>query len=175
MLKCDPGVAGSSADLSVSCANRFSIARSLIMFTLRRNDISPAITRMIRAASGPQRRAMLRAMGTTFMSITQGNFNQVGASYRPTPWAAKKDGSPATLKKSGLLAQSFHLEVTDSFAKVSNPTVYAATHQFGRDWGRGSRIPARPFFPVLNGKLTPQAERLILSAGRRALERELGK
>lgn len=145
------------------------------MFTLRRNDISPAITRMIRNAPSSTRRVVLRAMGTTFMSITQGTFNSVGASYRPSPWAPKKDGTPSNLKKSGLLAQSFHLEVTDQFAKVSNPTVYAATHQFGRDFGRGSPIPARQFFPVKDGKLTPAAERLIMAAGQRALERELRK
>ena len=128
---------------------------------------------MLRGASGPQKRAALRAMGTVFMSITQGNFNGVGARYRPVPWANKKDGTPSNLKKSGLLSQSFHLEVTDNFAKVSNPTVYAATHQFGRDWGRGSPIPARPFFPVQNGKLTPAAEKLIMAAGERVLRQNI--
>ena len=66
-----------------------------------------------------------------------GNFNDAGASYRPIPWAPKKDGSPSKLQKSGTLSRSFHLEATDERATVSTPVVYAATHQFGRTEGRG--------------------------------------
>ena len=71
------------------------------------------------------------------------------------------------------MSRSFHLEVTSSRAAVSNPVIYAATHQFGRTEGRGSPIPARPFFPVLDGKLTPKAEEKIGAAGKRAMQRQL--
>ena len=98
-------------------------------FKLTRNDISPRLAAMARAARNPE--PVFRAMGTTFMSITMGNFNDAGSEYRPKPWPAKKDGTPSKLQKSGTLSRSFHLEVTDKYAKVSNPTIYAATHQFG--------------------------------------------
>jgi phage gpG-like protein len=140
-----------------------------IGFSLTRNDVSPALTRAAKAAKQPEK--VFRAMGTTFLSITMGNFNDAGAAYRPKTWAAKKDGSPSKLQKSGTLSRSFHLEVTNASAKVSNPTIYSATHQFGRD---GANIPARPFFPVDEaGKLTPKAEEKIASAGRRAIERQI--
>jgi phage gpG-like protein len=141
-------------------------------FKLTRNDISPKLSKMVKVARNPVR--VLRAMGTTFMSITMGNFNDVGAEYRPKPWSNKKDGTPSKLQKYGTLAKSFHLEVTDQRATVSNPTPYAATHQFGRTEGRGSPIPARPFFPVLDNKLTPRAEEKIAAAGQRMMESETG-
>ena len=140
-------------------------------FKLTRNDISPKLAKMAATAKNPIR--VLRAMGTTFMSITMGNFNDVGAEYRPKPWVNKKDGKPSKLQKSGTLSRSFHLEVTDQRATVSNPTIYAATHQFGRTEGRGAPIPARPFFPVLDGKLTEKAEEKIAAAGQRMLDSEI--
>lgn len=161
----------------------------MAFFSITRNDISPAITRLIASARNP--RPVLRAMGTTFKSITEGTFNSVGASYRPNPWPAKRDGSPSILQQSTTLAKSFHLAVTQTTATVSNPMIYAAIHQFGGvirpvkakrlSWiGPGGQrffamqvtIPARPFFPVLGDKLTAAAEAKILRAGERALARE---
>ena len=126
-------------------------------------------------------------MGTTFKSITEGTFNSVGASYRPMPWAAKWDGSASNLQRSTTMAKSFHLRVDDDSATLSNPMPYAAAHQFGatiRSKSGGSlvfklgdktvfakkvTIPPRPFFPVLNGKLTPAAEEKIAAAARRVI------
>lgn len=141
-----------------------------IGFHIERNDISPRLSKLASAAKHPAK--VLRSMGTTFMSITMGNFNDAGSEFRPALWARKKDGSVSKLQKSGTMSRAFHLEVSDSHAKVSNPVIYAATHQFGRDFGRGSPIPPRPFYPVLDGKLTPKAEDLIARAGERALLRE---
>ena len=140
-------------------------------FKLTRDDISPKLAALAATARNPEK--VFRAMGTTFMSITMGNFNDAGSDYRPSVWPAKKDGSPSKLQKSGTLSRSFHLTVNSQGATVSSPTIYAATHQFGRTEGRGSPIPARPFFPVLDGKLTPQAEEKIAAAGKRAIEREI--
>jgi phage gpG-like protein len=158
---------------------------------ITRNDISPALSRLARGAARPA--AVLRAMGTTFKSITEGNFNSVGAQYRPAPWRAKRDGTPSNLQKSTTLAKSFRLEVTNTYARVSNPMVYAPIHQFGgkikpkksrvltwvgadgkRVFARSVTMPARPFFPVLDGKLTAAAERLIGNAARRVMERQAG-
>lgn len=140
-------------------------------FKVTRDDISPKLAAMALAARNPEK--VFRAMGTTFMSITMGNFNDAGSDYRPSVWPAKKDGSPSKLQKSGTLSRSFHLTVSSAGATVSNPTIYAATHQFGRTEGRGSPIPARPFFPVLDGHLTPKAEQKIAAAGMRAIERQI--
>ena len=139
------------------------------MFSVTRNDISPALTRMINGVKPPNRKRVLRAMGTTFKSITEGTFNSAGAQYRPKEWAPKKDGSPSILQKTTTMAKSFALEVTDDAATVTNPTKYAATHQFGRQQGSGE-IPARPFFPVVDGKLTPKAEEKIAASARRVLD-----
>ena len=159
-----------------------------VSFKVTRNDISPKLSKLAAAAKHPE--PVFRAMGTTFMSITMGNFNDAGAEYRPKPWAPKKDGTPSKLQKSGTLSRSFHLTVTDKSAVVSNPTIYAATHQFGRPTktthvhtdaaGKRSEsqtvggIPARPFFPVDDsGKLTPAAEEKIAAAGQRAIMRQV--
>ncbi len=161
-------------------------------FTITRDDISPAISRLIAAARN--KAPVLRAMGTTFKSITEGTFNSVGASYRPRPWPAKQDGTPSILQQSTTLAKSFHLAVTNESATVSNPMIYAAIHQFGGvikpvkakrlSWvGPGGQrffamqvtIPARPFFPVIDNKLTPAAEQKIMRAGERMLAREAGQ
>jgi phage gpG-like protein len=109
-------------------------------------------------------------MGTTLMSITMGTFNDAGSEYRPTSWPPKKDGTPSKLQKSRTLSRSFHLTVTSTSATVGNPTIYAATHQFGR---ASANILPRPFFPVLNEKLTPKAEEKIASAGQRAIMRQI--
>lgn len=172
-------------------------AMSRASFTVTRNDISPALSRLAGAARRP--RKIFLAMGNVFKSITVGNFTSSGLQYRPIPWVAKKDGTPATLKKTGLLWHSFNLTVSDQGATLSNPTPYAARHQFGdSDYDAGKSegsiktkyanprfagswqerrsgahgMPPRPFYPVKDGKLTPAAEKLIGDAGRRAIERE---
>ncbi len=143
------------------------------------------------AAAARRPEPIFRAMGTTFKSITEGTFNSVGAEYRPAPWKPKRDGTPSILQKSTTLAKSFQLQVSNTYARLSNPTRYAAIHQFGgtihghpwlrMKWGPGARdwatvgqvvMPARPFFPVLNGKLTPAAEEKIARAGQRAAQRQ---
>jgi phage gpG-like protein len=169
-----------------------------LSFKLTRNDISPALSRLDAGAKNPA--PIYRAMGTTFKSITEGNFNSAGADYRPSPWPAKKDGTVSILQKSGALVHAFNLEVTNKYARLSNPMIYAAIHQFGaRDhvagvvvgtiktkyanhryagsWNvvtkGGKGIPPRPYFPIgPDGKLTPKAEALIARAAHRALARQ---
>ncbi len=132
-------------------------------FAMTRNDIAPALSRMAATARNP--RQVLQAMGNVFKSITEGNFSGQGSEYRPSQWPAKKDGSPATLKKSGLLWHSFHLVVDDHAAVLSNPTPYAAAHQFGY---APRNLPPRPFYPVIDGRLTPAAAEKIGAAGHAA-------
>ena len=161
-----------------------------LSFKITRNDISPALSRMAAAAKNPT--AVFRAMGTTFLSITMGNFG-VDPSYRPAPWKEKRDGTPSHLQKSGTLSRNFHLEVGQDHATVqSGVRDYAAIHQFGGtirgkpwlrfEWAPGRwatvaqvTIPARPFFPVVDDRLTAKAEEKISAAGQRALARQIGE
>ena len=159
-----------------------------ISFRVTKNDISPALTSMANAAKRPE--PIFRAMGTTFPSLTMGNFKT--SDYRPAPWPAKRDGTPSNLQKHGVLCKNFSLRVTSTGATLSSGVhAYAAIHQFGgkitgKPWLKfkiGDKwvtlhevtIPARPFFPVANGKLTAKAEEKIGAAGRRAVERQLAK
>ena len=160
-----------------------------LSFRITHDDVSPALTRMAAAARRPE--PIFRAMGTTFLSLTQGNKD---SAYRPASWPAKKDGTQSTLQKSGTLSSSFHLSVSNTGATVSNPMVHAAIHQFGSKGHiagvrigqiqpkksryvqtpesimSGSKgIPPRPFFPVVRGKFTPNAEQNIRAAGERVL------
>lgn len=160
---------------------------------LTRNDIAPALSKLAAGARNPT--AVLRAMGTTFKSITEGTFNSVGARFRPKAWPVLKDpaGQPSILQRSTTMCKAFQLEVTSTYARLSNPMVYARIHQFGgvikpkgakrlswigSDGGRRFAakvtIPARPFYPVTSdgSGLTPEAEGLIARAGERALQRQ---
>lgn len=163
-------------------------------FRLTRNDISPSLSRLVSTAKNPV--PVLRAMGTTFKSITEGTFNSFGAAYRPKPWPPLKDpeGVPSNLQKSTTLAKAFTLTVTAQAATLANPMPYAAIHQFGgiirpktkrflswinsdgeRVFAKMVTIPARPFFPILNDKLTPAAEEKIGAAAQRAIDREANR
>jgi hypothetical protein len=102
-------------------------------FSTTRNDISPALTELV--ASAKNKEPVLRAMGTTFMSITMGNFNSVGRAYRPTPWKPKADGSVSNLQsRNPVLSKSFQLTVTGESATVSNPMKYAPVLPGGQCW-----------------------------------------
>ena len=56
-----------------------------ISFRVTRDDLSPKLSKLASTASRPAK--VFRAMGTTFMSITMGTFNDVGAKYRAATWA----------------------------------------------------------------------------------------
>ena len=161
----------------------------MFSFLLNRDDISPALSRMARAAKNPAE--VFRAMGTTFMSLTMGNFKS--DAYRPAAWRSKRDGSESKLQQSGVLSRSFKLSVTATGATVKAPPIYAAIHQYGGvikskhgkflrfKWGPGDadwatvkevKIPPRPFFPVQNDRLTDKASEKIAAAGQRVIQRQ---
>jgi phage gpG-like protein len=118
-----------------------------------RDGISPAIARL--ASRVRNRKPILEAMGLEFVSLSKRAFTT--PSLRPLPWRDKVDGTPATLRKSGALWQSIRVaEVTNDSVTAASDRPYAAIHQLG-----GEKMPARPFFPVLDGKLTPTAKERI--------------
>ena len=79
---------------------------------------------------------------------------------RPSPWAPRKSGGkwPLLIKHpNGGLWQSFIREIKgDDSVVIRTDKKYARYHQTGT-----KHIPARPFFPVKDGKLTPDCMREI--------------
>ena len=151
-----------------------------ISFRLTRNDISPALTRMAAAAKRPE--SIFRAHGHQLPQLDDGQLQNIPTLARPTAWKEKRDGSPSNLQKNVVLSEKFSLTVSNTGATVaSGVPAYAAIHQFGgiikgNPWLRFQyapgkwatvdqvTIPARPFFPVLNDKLTPKAEEKVRGA-----------
>jgi phage gpG-like protein len=135
-----------------------------------RNGISPALARQ--AARIRDRRPVLEAMGLEFVSLSKRAFSD--SSLRPSTWAPKRDGRPATLRKSGALFHSIRIvEVTNNSVTAGSDRAYAAIHQLGGRIVRGNatiNMPARPFFPILGGKLTAAAQRRIEAVGRAKIE-----
>ena len=123
-----------------------------------RDTLSPALRR--RASAIRDRKPILEAMGLVFVSLTKRAFTT--PSLRPLPWPDKRDGSPATLRRSGALWQSIRItSLTNDSVTVGSDRRYAAVHQFG-----GKRMPPRPFFPILNSELTPEAKKQIGNVAR---------
>lgn len=136
---------------------------SAIQIRIRTNTISPQIAKLARGIS--DKRPILEAMGLALVSYTKRSFND--ASLRGAVWPPKKDGTPSRLKKTGALWQSIRIvNLGKSSVTVGSDRVYAAVHQFGstKVAGRGSGIPARPFFPFISGRIIPRARQSIESA-----------
>jgi len=132
------------------------------------------LARRIRALKDT--RPVLEAMGAEAVSLTKRSFTD--AALRPATWPAKRDGSAATLRKSGAMWQSIRItEVTGKSVAWGSDRVYAAIHQLGGKTGKGGKVtmPARPFFPVLNKKITEAARKRIDAVGARKIESIMGK
>lgn len=120
--------------------------------------LSPGLVRL--AARCRDVRPALEAMGLEAVSLTKRAFTD--STLRPKAWAPKRDGTPATLRKSGALWQSIRVtSVTGYSVTWASDRRYAAIHQLG-----GKRMPARPYFPILDGKLTEAARVKIEAVGR---------
>lgn len=141
---------------------------SAISITLLKDEITPSLAHL----SDPALigRATLAA-GTVIGAIAQRAFDEPG--LRPTAWPGRKSGgSNPLLIKSGTLRQSIH--VTQQGAdtvRIGTPVIYGAVHQLGsaKASGRGSGIPARPFFPVVEDQLTGNASQLVSDAVRKVI------
>jgi phage gpG-like protein len=145
---------------------------------ITRDDVSPALGKLDAAlhSLGP----ILEAVGLEVVSITQRAFSD--SSLRVTPWAPKRDGSPATLIQSGVLRQSIRItSVSGSTVAVGSDRIYAAIQQLGGTivpkpgnktlvfksggvtfFAKKVTIPPRPFFPIDKaGNLSSLAQRKI--------------
>lgn len=126
---------------------------------------------------------LCNSIGIALVSLAKRAFDE--PNLRPSTWPPKRDGSTATLRYTGLLWRS--LRVISSHPTgvvIGSDRPYAAIHQLGgktaprtilpvrkralywpgakhpvrRVQHPGSRIPARPFFPVTpDGNLTADA------------------
>lgn len=80
---------------------------------------------------------------------------------RPVTISRRRGSSYHILKDTGRLANSVGWSVSGNSVTVGTNVIYAATHQYGRadnrmyNTPRGARapIPARPFFPIRNGRV----------------------
>jgi len=134
------------------------------------DEVSPVMANLKNTLNnlGP----ILESIGTEIVSITQQAFEN--ESLRAAPWPPKRDGSPASLIKSGLLRESIRIiNIGSTSVTVGSDRVYAAVHQLGSReyqpgasvdiksrrvvvarygtttvYARRQNIPPRPFFPV---------------------------
>lgn len=157
-----------------------------IQIRLVADELSPRLA-ALRGATANLRPA-LEAGGLAIVSLAQRAFTD--ASLRQSPWAPKRNGSPARLIESGTLIRSIRITgVTDRTVTVGTDRVYAAIHQFGgtivpkagkkflvfqvggkKVFARQVKIPARPFFPVTAaGQVTSAAQTRVLAAVQAAL------
>jgi len=79
------------------------------------------------------------------------------------------------LQVSGTLARSIVTESdeTSAMVGVGAEVRHAAIHQFGGKAGRGRKteIPARPYLPMVGGRLQPEAEAAIVRLGEEYLHK----
>ncbi|WP_297572592.1 phage virion morphogenesis protein [uncultured Deefgea sp.] len=156
-------------------------------------ELNEGLSRLMQASSDLT--PVMRSIATALLSHTEANF---AAGGRPK-WTAKKDGSPATLQKSGQLAASITPSSGRDYAAIGTNKPYAAIHQFGGQTSPhvirpknkkalafggkvfksvnhpGSKMPARPFLPVINGALQADAAEDVLDLIERHLQRALAK
>lgn len=152
----------------------------MLRFRSKTTLSNPRVLRAFEGLGSGGRRRVLGAMAEEFALVTKQNFGPTGRS-RPSKWAplsiryrrwkARKVGSSyADLIFSGNLKRSVRWEATnDNFSTVTvgEGIPYAATHQHGT-----SKIPARPFVPMVNANTpTPYMKRRL----EKVAEREIAK
>jgi len=116
------------------------------------------------------------------LAQTEGNF---AAQGRPA-WPAlatstikqrekQKKWPGQILQVSGTLARSIVTESdeTSAMVGVGSEVRHAAIHQFGGKAGRGHKanIPARPYLPMVGGRLQPEAQSAIVRLGEQYLHK----
>lgn len=154
---------------------------------ITRDEVSPSFAKLGAAlhSLGP----ILDKVGLEVVSIAQQSFTN--ASLRVTPWAPKRDGSPATLIQSGVLRQSIRItSIGGTSVAVGSDRIYAAIQQLGGTivpkpgnkslvfksggvtfFASKVTIPPRPFFPIDKaGNLSSLAQQEIAGVLQKALE-----
>ena len=140
-----------------------------VILTPIADTMTPHLRKLYKAAG--DKLGIHEAIGLGLQDLAARAFND--GSLRPRPWPPKKDGTAATLKKSGTLWQSIRSTASATSVTIGSDRVYAAIHQLGGTtpahvirpknkkalaWpggpgprGKvnhpGSKIPARPYLP----------------------------
>jgi len=154
-----------------------------------RDRISPALSRLAKGIEN--KKPILEAMGLQLESLTKRAFNE--PALRPRPWPNKRDGSPATLRKNQVLVRSIRIvALTNTHVTVGTDRIYAAIHQLGGVirpknaralafqvgghlvFAQKVTIPARPYFPFLEGRMIDSARRKIEAVGEAKIRSLLG-
>lgn len=120
----------------------------------RVSDLTPVMADVAQAlASETERR--FEQEGPGWPSLAN---STILARMKSSHWPGKM------LQRSGQLAASIQTAHGRDYAQIGSNKVYAAIHQFGGPAGRGRKvtIPARPYLPIVDGRLTDEAERTIL-------------
>ena len=114
--------------------------------------ISKALNRMVRA--GQNLREPLGDIGEHLLNTHRKRW-ALEQSPDGTPWEPlseqyaeqkrKKRPAAGTLVYDDLLKGTLRYQVRGDALEIGTDRPYGATHQFGRDFGRGAPIPARPF------------------------------
>jgi phage gpG-like protein len=139
---------------------------------ITKDEVSPRLAKLERALN--QLRPILEAVGLEIVSISQRAF--FDSSLRASPWAPRKREYPWPIlvhHRPGLQSSIRITSISGTTVAVGTDRVYAAVHQFGssKTKGRGSGIPARPFFPIdSSGNLTSLAQQNISAVLANALE-----
>lgn len=137
-----------------------------VTYTLVSDTVTPDIRKRLERVQNPE--PALRRMGQVLVNWARQAFRD--ASKRPAAWPelakrtlalkAKKGYGSKPLIASGALARSPRVvEVTRNSVTVGSDRAVggislAALHQLGAP---GRHLPARPFFPFLNGQTMPAA------------------
>jgi phage gpG-like protein len=153
--------------------------RTAMSFSVR-DGITPELSR--KAARLRDKKPVLEAMGLQLVAVTQRSFYT--PSLRAKPWpVAKQPNKPRPhqlLRLESNLMKSIRIVgiTTDSVA-VGSDRVYAAHQQFGsaKSSGRGSGVPARPFFPFASpdSPMTPTAREKIRNVALAKIRSLLGE
>lgn len=134
-----------------------------------RDELTPALRAKLDAMR--DKRPVLQAMADAAVQFGTLAFDD--SSKRPKPWPNKKDGTPATLKGPDVvLATSlFAAPPSGDMIEVKSDTALAggkSDRQYARAQNFGyepRNLPARPFFPILEGgDVFAPAESAILAA-----------
>ena len=150
---------------------------------LKEDGLTPLLTGLKSAV----RRSLLEAMGQHMVESATRAFSM--AALRPAPWAPRRGVEKhPLLRKTGTLWRSLRVvQATELSVTVGSDRRYAAIHQLGGQvpamvirprakkalfWPGAAHpmrkvrrpavsIPARPFFPIVQGRLTVREERAL--------------
>lgn len=122
-----------------------------------KDTLTPDLRRKAQAVAN--KKPLLTAMGVRVRDMARLSF--VDASFRPARWVARKDKSknhPLLQLKRDLEPSLRVTHVGTDHVEVGSKTPYAAVHQLG---SKKKNIPARPFFPFKNKKLTAKGDKAV--------------